>query len=97
MAKRSFLITVAAALAALTSPAEAMMKDQPTASPNLSNNIAETLPPIIADAQTHFYQKGTELFGFILGKGAKGEIIAAHASHESHASHASHRSHYSSR
>jgi hypothetical protein len=94
--KRTFLIPVAAALTALVTPAQAVVQAQ-QATPATTSNVPGALSRIVSGAHENFYQKGTDLFSFILGKSATGELIAEHASHASHKSHASHSSHYSGR
>jgi hypothetical protein len=94
------LITVAAALAALSgtatllSPAaDAKPNDAGTSEGVTSNRSEEVQPNVLMSA-------GKDLLGMIVKKGADGVITAdhySHASHASHESHSSHSSHYSGR
>lgn len=81
--KRIYLLSLAAALAAL-GPV-----DQAAATVSASIERSDTRQVASPSAPP--------LFDFVLAKGDEGTVIAAHRSHRSHASHRSHRSHYSSR
>lgn len=96
--KRTFLIPVATALAALAGTAEsaATHKQPENVTPaNQPNNLSSseahlgTTAAKVVDVVEH-----GDLFRFILARAESGNVVAYH---ESHRSHSSHRSHYSSR
>ena len=94
--KRSFLISVVAAIATLTSaPSFSAQQRIHDASDNSSKDIVKssdnTLERMIKVAQ------GNEMHDLILKSSETGQTLAYHYSHSSHASHASHASHYSGR
>lgn len=87
------ILSLAAALSALSFPAQASVSSDATPS-QAASALAPTNDLSGANA---FVAAGENLFGFLVTKAADGTITAQHRSHSSHASHASHRSHYSSR
>lgn len=95
MAKKSFLIPVSTALAALVSPAIAETHNPYSPMVIDEKNVA-SIEPLLNKLGDELmpYQKGNDLFNFVIGKSSTGEVYAYHSSHASHASHASH---YSSR
>ena len=109
MAKRSFLIPLAAAIAALTPSAQSATKAIPTqpvtdihhtlAAPAAA---AATLPSAGEEKQV-LVPVGDNLFSFVIERAQDGTLLSyhqshySHRSHSSHSSHESHSSHYSSR
>lgn len=101
MAKRSFLIPFAAAIAALTGTAQAAV-DRIQTSPVDRNAIDATVPNTVVQPNTQkegelLLPIGDDIFKYVLKRSETGVMVADHYSHSSHASHASHHSHYSSR
>ena len=93
--KRAFLISTASAIAALMQhPADAALpdggKDQKATNSNLGVQTAK--PDLAAVKDVTTYAVGSDLFGFVIECGARGEMVAQHMSHASHASHSSHYS-----
>jgi hypothetical protein len=91
---RKVILSVAAALSALTNPL-------PATDANAAGNTNEAITsraaaPSLEHANT-FVAVGLDLLAFTINEQADGTIVAQHRSHASHASHSSHSSHYSSR
>jgi hypothetical protein len=109
MAKRSFLIPVAAAIAALTQPVQPAVANSGNTDATVDKNSQFTLSneeairlslPNAGEEKNVLVPSGGDLFQFTLRRAVDGLLIAqhrSHYSHESHSSHSSHRSHYSSR
>jgi hypothetical protein len=88
-------LSLAAALAALSSGAEAAtLRDDPAA-----EQITEpgALATTRAGEPNVTIVAGENLLGFIVTEKADGTMVAEHYSHRSHSSHSSHSSHHSSR
>ena len=98
MAKRSFLVPVAVALAVLTLDVGATaINTSDTRTPITHTQANESYTQAAALNDGALVAPGEELFGFVLKRSEGGGVFAGHSSHRSHRSHSSHRSHYSSR
>lgn len=91
MSKKPFvLVSLAAALTALSSPTNATVETGTTANdpslPQLPDVMSATLEP------NFFYQSGHDLMGMLVTEKSDGTIVAGHSSHASHSSHSSHSS-----
>lgn len=100
MAKRSFLVPVAAAIAALAGNSEAAADLTPANSVNQNGTEAKITNTVVQPNPQKegepLLSTGGDIFKYVLKRAESGAIFAQHESHASHASHASHRSHYSS-
>lgn len=105
MAKRSFLVPLAAALAAASQTSAAAVQNNNLTSPSndteLSSGSAPTPMrfsiPEKGESVNAVIPSGQGSHKFVLHRAADGQLVAAHESHYSHSSHSSHSSHYSSR
>ena len=104
MAKRSFLIPFAVALAALSQSTMAALKDVTELAPTTSSIHDDETPTLLrfsmpekGQSEIAIIPSGQDLFKFVLHRAQDGQLFAAHESHYSHSSHQSHSSHYSSR
>lgn len=101
VAKRTFLVSIAAAVAALSGTSEAAI-DKGQSTPVTQDAVEATAPDTVLRPNPLkegelLLPIGDDIFKYVLKRGESGEIFADHQSHASHASHASHHSHYSSR
>jgi hypothetical protein len=105
MAKRSFLVPLAVALAAASQTSTAAVKNDNVAdAPTETEQSSASKPtamrfsiPEKGQSVNAIISSGEDLHKFVLHRAADGQIVAAHESHYSHSSHSSHSSHYSSR
>lgn len=84
---RSFLTSVAAAVAALTGISKADAATTNNSTPQIDTNSEKSAVAVFELPE----------FLVITRSLQTGELMAYHSSHRSHSSHSSHRSHYSSR
>ena len=85
--RRNVIVTVGAALGALTNAVPATTADaavSPTATVARPSSVAPLGEP------NTFVSTGQDLLAFTINEQADGTIVAQHHSHASHASHASH-------
>ena len=97
--KKSFLIPVLSALAAVVPNVNAMVINPSTDLEQSQEFIKEKaiIKALGAEDKLVTYSTGGELHNLILRKNMDGVVFAEHRSHSSHSSHRSHASHYSSR
>lgn len=97
-ARNPKLLTVAAALAAVSAGSQAAIASPESAPPASDGHGGrDHVPDAKVNQPNAFVTVGKDRLGFIVDHSPNGEVIkAAHYSHSSHSSHASHSSHYSS-
>jgi hypothetical protein len=97
MSKKSFLVPIVAAIAALTSSPSfsAQHKISDASSDPMTSKNSDSLQG--TSERMIQMVRGTELHDLILKSSESGQTYAYHSSHRSHSSHQSHSSHYSSR
>jgi len=98
MSKKSFLVPIVAAIAALTSSPSfsAQQKISEVLSDPMTSKNSDSPQGGVSERMIQMV-RGTELHDLILKSSASGQTYAYHSSHRSHSSHQSHSSHYSSR
>ena len=99
--KKSFLVPVVSALAAIAPNVNSAVVPQNTEQGQAqTQNFAKEkgfLNALGVEDKFVTYSTSGELHGLILRKNMDGVVLAEHYSHSSHSSHRSHSSHYSSR
>jgi hypothetical protein len=93
--RQNVILSVAAALGALTSTAPAT--EAAPGGPSANSVVAHPAPAAPATQPNTLVSTGQDLLAFTIDERADGTIVAQHVSHASHSSHSSHHSHYSSR
>jgi hypothetical protein len=99
--KKSFLVPVVSALAAIAPNVNSAVTPQNTEQGQAQAQAFAKEKAIVkalgAEDKLVTYSTGGELHNLILRKNMDGVVFAEHRSHSSHSSHRSHASHYSSR
>jgi hypothetical protein len=91
MSKKTAVVPLATALAALTTGAHATA---PSATPSdTGSNPVDSQQATPTNVQPNtVFTAGEDLLGLLVTQNADGSVVAQHGSHVSHASHASHSS-----
>src|SRR4051812_2101921 len=107
MAKRFFLMPVAAILATVAQSSDAAAHNDDTsksvlltteeAAVSRSTEDIISLPSRPGESNEAAITGGSDTFKFVIRRSEAGVLFADHQSHWSHSSHSSHSSHYSSR
>jgi hypothetical protein len=94
MSKKTSIVTMAAALFALSSQAEAAsLRPCEDGATKSTQEIPNTPTMVAGEIQAHTNAGNT--FNFVLERNEEGILMPQHGSHSSHSSHSSHASHAS--